>query len=282
MSYFEEIYMKRANRFGKDYQSRIQGEREHLFELYLEKTLYRVLFYIDTRPDIILEVSEDKAHQAADRLNTILGSFEKKSQDNTETTHYLLTKVDCNIPAGTILQIPDKDGIYRPWLVYYLENIKASGYNRYIMLKMSHIIEWTDREGIKRHTYGYMYGQEDNMLKDELRSRSRMDTLYTEALKMSFIVIPANSHIRKDDYILVQRNVIYGQDNQDPAISPIMTEPYRVTGYDIQSAEGVEYVTVDPIYRYDESEPSVYNSEEDSGDVDWYWLTKGESTNGRS
>ena len=34
MSYFD-IYKKRVNRFGTDYQSRIQGEREHLFDLYL-------------------------------------------------------------------------------------------------------------------------------------------------------------------------------------------------------------------------------------------------------
>ena len=34
MSYFD-IYKMRLNRFGNDYQSRIQGEREYLFDLYL-------------------------------------------------------------------------------------------------------------------------------------------------------------------------------------------------------------------------------------------------------
>jgi len=43
--------------------------------------------------------------------------------------------------------IPDKDGKPRPWMIYYLENIKASGYNRYVVLKMTHFLTWTARDG---------------------------------------------------------------------------------------------------------------------------------------
>ena len=126
MSYFNDIYAKRVNRYGIDYQSRIQGEREHLFDLYLEKSIYRVNF----------EYNNEE----------VAGSFEKYRQDDTETLHYLLTKINVNIPAGTILELPDKDGIYKPWLVYYIERIKASGYNRYIMLRLTHYITWRGRD----------------------------------------------------------------------------------------------------------------------------------------
>ena len=44
MDYFNDIYLKRLNRFGIDYQSRIQGKRELDFELYLQKSVYRVDF----------------------------------------------------------------------------------------------------------------------------------------------------------------------------------------------------------------------------------------------
>jgi hypothetical protein len=64
-----------------------------------------------------------------------------------------------------------------------------------------------------------MYGQQDNMLKDELRSRSRMDTLYTENLKLSFFIMPANEFIRRDDYLEIGEGAL--------------KEAYRVTGYDI-------------------------------------------------
>ena len=240
MGYFEDIYKKRVNRYGLDYQSRIQREREELFDLYLLKTIYRVDFLF-----------EDEV---------VAGSLEKYKQDETQTLQYLLTKTNINIPNGTILMIPDKDKIKKPWLVYYLEDIKASGYNRYIVLKMTHYLTWTARDGSQQESWAYMYGQEDNMLKDEIRSRSRMDTIYAENLKMSFFVMPTTPKIKKDDYLEIGTGEL--------------KEQYRVTGYDIQSTPGVEYVTVDPTYEYDLT-PAPQQQPGDSED-EFFWLNGGE------
>lgn len=238
MSYFD-IYKKRLNRYGTDYQSRLQGKREHQFDLYLEKTVYRVEF------------------SYKDEL--VIGSFERYKQDDTKTLHYLLTHVDINIPNGEVLMIPNKDGKEEPWMVYYLEQIKASGYNRYIMLYMTHFLTWIARDGSTQTSWAYMYGQENNMLKDELRSRSRMDTLYSENLKTSFFIMPLNQFVKKDDYFIV---------GEKP-----FQEYFRVTGYDIQSSDGVEYVTIDPIYEFDLT-PAPEQKEEDSPD-DFFWLNGG-------
>ena len=236
MSYFD-IYKKRLNRFGNDYQSRIQGEREYLFEKYLLKSIYRVDFvYNDT-------------HYA--------GSLEKHKQDNSETRQYLLTDINLNIPAGTVLMLTNKDNVETPWMIYYLEEIKASGYNRYIVLKMTHTLSWTARDGTAQTTYGYMYGQEDNMLKNEIRSRSRMDTIYEENLKLSFFVIPANDKLKIDDYFIV-------------GTKPLQ-EYYRVTGYDIQSTPGVEFVSVDPIYEFDLSAPPQKTPQDNDEDYFWFY-----------
>ena len=240
MGYFEDIYKKRVNRYGLDYQSRIQREREELFDLYLLKTIYRV--------DFLFEDEE------------VAGSLEKYKQDETQTLQYLLTKTNINIPNGTILMIPDKDKIKKPWLVYYLEDIKASGYNRYIVLKMTHYLTWTARDGSQQESWAYMYGQEDNMLKDEIRSRSRMDAIYAENLKMSFFVMPTTPKIKKDDYLEIGTGEL--------------KEQYRVTGYDIQSTPGAEYVTVDPTYEYDLT-PAPQQQPGDSED-DFFWLNGGE------
>lgn len=240
MGYFEDIYKKRVNRYGLDYQSRIQREREELFDLYLLKTIYRV--------DFLFEDEE------------VAGSLEKYKQDETQTLQYLLTKTNVNMPNGTILMIPDKDKIKKPWLVYYLEDIKASGYNRYIVLKMTHYLTWTARDGSRQESWAYMYGQEDNMLKDEIRSRSRMDTIYAENLKMSFFVMPTTPKIKKDDYLEIGTGEL--------------KEQYRVTGYDIQSTPGVEYVTVDPTYEYDLT-PAPQQQPGDSED-EFFWLNGGE------
>ena len=239
MNYYNDVYLKRLNRYGLDYQSRVQGQREREFENYLLKTIYRVDF-----------LYEDEMHA---------GSLERRSQDETQTLQYLLTKVDLKIPNGTILMLEDKDHEEQPWMVYWLEDIKASGYNRYIVLKMTHFITWVDRNKEQRSSWAYMYGQEDNMLKDEIRSRSRSEVLYSENLKMSFFVMPTTEFIRKDDYIEIGEGVL--------------KEAYRVTGYDIWSTPGVEYVTVDPIYLFDHS-PAPERTPEDKAD-DFYWLEKG-------
>lgn len=237
-SYYD-IYLKRLNRYGNDYQTRTQNKRERDFENYLLKSVYRIEFEYDTK------------------INP--ATFERYKQDETETLHYLLTRVDVNIPNGTILMLPNKDDELKPWMIYYLEAIKASGYNRYIVLKMTHFLKWKDREGNSRSSWAYMYGQEDNMLKDELQSRSRSDARYTENLKGSFFVLPTNEYLRKDDYLEVGEGAL--------------KEGYRVTGYDINSTSGVEYVTVDPIYLYDNS-PAPEKQEGDN-EKDYFWLEGG-------
>ena len=235
MSYFD-VYKQRLNRFGNDYQSRIQGEREHNFDLYLLKSIYRVDF-------------EYHHHHIA-------GSLEKYKQTDTKTLQYLLTKIDVMIPNGTVLFIPDKDGIKQPWMIYYLENIKASGYNRYVVLKMTHYLTWTARDGSTQHTWAYLYGQEDNMLKDEIRSRSRMDTVYAENLKSSFFIAPLNEYIKKDVYFIV---------GEEP-----YQEYFRVTGYDIQSSEGIGYITIDPVYKFDLSASPEQTPADNPADFFWF------------
>ena len=239
MNYFEDVYLKRLNRYGYDYQSRIQAQREEVFEGLLLKSIYRVDF-----------VYEDEMHP---------GLLERYKQDETETMQYLLTRVGLNMPNGTLLMIPDKDMKEQPWLVYWLESIKSSGYNRYIVLKMTHFITWRDRSNIERSTWCYLYGQEDNMLKDEIRSRSRSDTIYAENLKSSFFVCPTNEFIRKDDYMEIGIDAL--------------KEGYRVTGYDIISTPGVEYVTIDPVYLRDHSAPPVQKEEDDP--AKFFWLNGG-------
>lgn len=241
MNYYDDVYLKRLNRYGYDYQSRVQAQRERDFENKLLKSVYRVDFEY-----------KNEIHS---------GTLERNKQDETELTQYLLTRVSLNLPNGTILMIPDKDSIEQPWMVYWLESIKASGYNKYVVLKMTHYISWRDREDNIRYSWAYMYGQQNNMLKDEIRSRSRMDTIYAENLKSSFFVMPTNEFIRKDDYLEIGEGAL--------------KEAYRVTGYDLQSSPGVEYVTVDPVYLRDNT-PAPEQSEKDDPAA-FYWLNGGEN-----
>lgn len=235
-NYYENIYSKRLNRYGYDYQSRIQTQREREFEGKLLKSIYRIDFDYN-----------NETHPA---------TLECYKQNETELLQYLLTRVSLNLPNGTILMIPDKDQILCPWMVYWLESIKASGYNRYIILRMTHQIVWRDREKQEQISWCYLHGSGDSALKETLRAAGAM---YAEDDNSRFVIMPLNENIKKEDYIEVGEGKL--------------KEAYRVTGHDIHSTPGVEYVTLNPMYIKDQSPaPEVKPGEKDE---DYYWLSGG-------
>lgn len=239
MSYFD-IYRLRLNRYGIDYQSRIQGEREDNFSKYLLKTIYRVDFYYD---NILIH-----------------GSFEKYKQDETKTLHYLLTESDIVLPNGAILMIEDKNGVDKPWMVLYLDEIKARGYNKYIMLRMTHYLTWKDASGASRTSWSYFCGTRSSLVSDAIKSSTGEVTFLEDNNKIYFI-LPKNQYIKKDTYFEV---------GEAP-----YRQYYRVTGYDLQTLDGVEYVTIDPVYKYDTSSAPVVGEGESTDN--YFWFTGGDS-----
>jgi hypothetical protein len=112
--------------------------------------------------------------------------------------------------------IPDKDDKLQPWLVFWLESIKASGYNRYVVLKMSHFITWIDREGKSQSSWCYLHGSGDSTLKDDLKT---FGAVYAEDNNIRFAIMPLNENVKKDDYIEIGEGKL--------------KEAFRVSGYDI-------------------------------------------------
>ena len=238
MSYYDEVYLKRLNRYGLDYQSRIQGQRERNFENYLLKTLYRVEFEY-----------QDKVHPA---------SLERYKQDYTETQGYLLTRIDLKIPNGTVLDIISQDGKHQPWMIWWLEQIEASGYNRYVVLKMTHYLTW-DAAGRKIAQWGYFYGPGKAKIDDTVKSATGK-TYYTENDNLHMFITPYEATLKKEVYF----EVIQGE----------TTTAYMVSDVDINSTPGVEYVSVDPtLLRTHETPPTPDPGEETS--EDFYWLNGG-------
>lgn len=240
MSY-RRIHNLRANRYGTDYASRLQGKRESNFEHFLQSSTSRVDFEY-----------REKTHPAI---------FERKRQDYTENLRELLTRRNLDIEPGSILLIPDHKEELRPWMVYWVEDIQSSGYNKYTMLEITHYIEWTDHNNIPRSTWAYMYGQKDSRLKDTKAPGSRLETYYAENQKLNFFVIPRTPHLRKEDYLEI---------GKDP-----YKEFYKVSGYDRQSTPGVQFVSILPMYEYDKSPLPIKG--EDDADEDFFWLRGGEN-----
>lgn len=236
-TYYETAYQRRVNRYGLDFQSRIQNQRERDFDNYLYKTIYRVEFTYDGE--------------------LLSGSLERNKQDFSETTGYLLTKLEVNIPNGTILMIESRNSKVTPWMVWWLEHIEASGYNKYIVLKMTHELEWkSGNTTIKQ--WAYFSGPGTAAISDMVRT-STGKPIYSENNNLHTFITTQNETICRDMYFEVKQGNI--------------TQGYVVTEFDIHSTPGVNYVTVDLVPIRDEQIVPEQTATDRS--EDFFWLQGG-------
>lgn len=240
---YNEVYRARVNRFGVDFTTRVQGEREKAFENYLKRTIYLVGFVYDGYE--------------------LWGSFEPYKQDETQTLHYLLTNVNINMPNGTVLDLPNKDYLLEKWMVLFLEDYKASGYNRYIMIKLNTMLDINGEI-----TWCYFHGPGRSAMRDTIKSRGGFSsgggTVYLEDQNNYLMVMPKNPAIRKDNYYEIG--------------TPPYDQPFRVMGFDVQSNPGVEYVTLEIVYKYDQS--PVPERQVTDTDEDYFWFVGQDQNNG--
>lgn len=235
--YYEHVYQRRVNRYGLDYQSRIQNQRERDFDNYLYKTIYRVDFQYDN--------------------DLVPGSLERYKQDYSETQGYLLTKVDIQIPSGTVLMIESRNGTITPWMVWWLENIEASGYNKYVVLKMTHYLKWKTADS-ENEQWAYFSGPGNAAINDAIRT-STGRPIYSENNNLHTFITSQNETIVRDLYFEVTQGNI--------------TQGYVVKEFDINSTPGVNYVTVDPVPLREEV--IVPKKTESDKKEDYFWLQGG-------
>ena len=236
-NYYENAYRRRLNRYGLDYQSRIQSQRERDFDNYLYKTINRVDFEF-----------EGAKHP---------GSLERYKQDYSETQGYLLTKIDLELPNGTILMIESQNGNITPWMVWWLEKIESSGYNRYIVLKMTHYLSW-EIEGETYSQWAYFYGPGASTIQDAIKSSSGKP-VYTENNNLYMFITPYSDKIEKNVYF----EVTQGETQSG----------YVVSQLDIGSTPGVAYVSIDPVPLREKTE--VPEDLDKIPEEDGFWLQGG-------
>lgn len=231
MSDYYSVYRQRLNRYGLDYQSRIEGSREREFENYLYKTIYRVDFQIGDK--------------------WIPGSLERYKQDASETQGYLLVRKEDMIPSGTVIEIESRDGRKTHWMFWWLEQIESSGYNKYVVLKMTHCL---DCGGAKQ--WGFFEGPAAKAVRDTVQLKT---SLYSENDQLHLFITPSNDIFKRDYYFTIGEG-----DTRDA---------YVVTAVDNYTTPGIAYVSVDPTTLRDESETPIQTPDEDN--KDYYWLNGG-------
>lgn len=229
-NYFD-IYKARLNRSGKTATERLNKGREKNFEKFMYQSPHYVKF-----------MHNDQEVECV---------FEPSSQKENRTIMHVLCKVDQKFNVGDICTI-----VGERFLFWYWDERRDSGYNRWTVVKISRPIEWINEDGSKWNSEAYIYGQMDNMLKNELKSRSRSATLYLENLKLDFMIMPVHKNMQVNSYLTIEESGI--------------KKSYRVTGFDHISTPGIMYVSMDPTLERDFS-PNPEQTPEDNPD-DFFWL----------
>lgn len=235
MSYFNDIYLRRLNRYGNSYQSRIQHKREREFENYLQKSVYKIDF----------------------KCNGFFypGILEKYNQDESQTLQYLLTRRDLVLPQGSLIETKDCVNKKQYWLIYFLENISTSGYNKYVLLKVNYYFTVKDNNNKEIKIWCYLKGPMQSVVSDTIKSGA-LGTIYLEDFNKYLLITQKTPFIKKDLYFTL------GEDWEQMS--------FRVTGYDTLSTPGIEFVSLDPTYKRDLSK--IPEKTEEDGEYDYFWL----------
>ena len=222
MSYFD-IYRKRVNRYGNNLQERIQGKKEHDFEVFMSKSPNQVTAWDD-------DLTEAKAYKAV---------LQTKEYDQDEVVDYLLVPLDREIPMGTIIYTKDarhktvtyEDKTYsaRRWINYAIDPYTSTGYNRYTVVELESELSWV-LDGIKytsfAHATGGGSGARDKNINLKFKTQFSEAGVYLPNKRYS-IVMPTHPALKKNMKITLGR------------------ETWRVTGFDNISVKGVSYVTLE-------------------------------------
>ena len=239
MSYFD-IYRKRVNRYGNNLQERIQGKKEHDFEVFMSKSPNQVTAWDD-------DLTEAKAYKAV---------LQTKEYDQDEVVDYLLVPLDREIPMGTIIYTKDarhktityEDKVYsaRRWINYAIDPYTSTGYNRYTVVELESELSWV-LDGIKytsfAHATGGGSGARDKNINLKFKTQFSEAGVYLPNKRYS-IVMPTNEHLKKN------MKVTLGG------------ETWRVAGFDSISVKGVSYVTLEETLTDEREDIPVANHSE--------------------
>lgn len=153
MSYYEKVYLERLNRYGQNPQERLEKGRRANFERFLKGSPHYLTFIY---------------HEGLEDEREVECVFEPYRNDQTKTLMHVLCRVGEEFEAGSIVTIKN-----HRYMFYFWDEREDSGYNRWCVIRLNQSFQWLNEDGTTYTSEAYIYDQEDNMLKNELKSRSR-------------------------------------------------------------------------------------------------------------
>lgn len=226
MAYFDEVYLKRVNKYGTNIQERIQNKKIHDFGIVLRKSPNKVTVFKDSE--------------------TYEGILQNKTNSEKEVVDYLLTYKNMGWPDGTILVTENTvDLKQKKWLIFHLDEFVSIGYDRYQLIELDRDIQWIDN-GLIYSEYVHFTGSGANLRDKSITSKfSIQDDLSAIYLpnKILNLVMKTNPKMKKGIRILIEDEV------------------WKVSGIDKISVPGVSYITLEEDYIDELDDVNIANSD---------------------
>lgn len=210
MDYFDDVYLKRTNRFGDNIQSRVHGQMEHDFENKLKKSVNRVdLFDYFDKDKLIGE-----------------GILETNKVEEKQTLSYLCTRIVDDYKNGFMFYTKKPFSEEKQaWLVLFKEQYETIGYNRYKVVLLENELSWIGKDGLIHSAYVHYIGTMESAIKENFKIS--FDVAVETPSKSLSMICAYNEELKRDSRINIQ------------------DETWRVCGYDKISIPGVMYVTLE-------------------------------------
>jgi hypothetical protein len=232
-SYYNDVYLKRLNRFGTNLQERIINKKEYDFNNYVNKSPNKVTVFIQDY-----------------KFNGVL---QTKTYDEIETIDYFLTYKSISVPTGSILKVLDikNPEIYTYWIVICKDNFISAGYNRYTVVKLDREIRWITDEGYLYKTLVHISGA------GKSESSKRITNTYVTK-ENSVVFLPNQTlTITTKDSKQIKRGLR----------TNINEQVWKISGIDNISNEGVSYITLEQDYTDNELD-NKYKLPDDTEDIE--------------
>lgn len=217
MSYFENVYLLRLNRYVTTPQSRILGKMEHNFYRFLEKSPNTVDIY---------------------KGNKITkGVMQTEISKNDVQKNLLLTPRSYVLNPGAVIYSFNRlTGQAEYWLVLHRFNYETIGYNKYNVLLLTREVEWIDQNSLYHKQKAYFIGPKDDFVSEKFKMISGNTAFITPAKHISMVTVD-NEGYGRGIKLTIGKGV------------------YKIVELDRDSIPGLAYISLEETFSTEEDFP---------------------------
>lgn len=180
MGYFEDVYLKRLNRYGNNLQERIQNKKINHFKTILKKS-----------PDQVKIFKDGQAYRAI---------LESKTNNEKEVINFLIVSKDLNWDLGTqVVSEHLVDLTQKKWLLFHFDEVVSSGYNKYWVLENNRQIEWI-KDGIYHKEW--VHFDKNNAVARNFAIQFSISGIYLPNRSLN-IIMKTNNDLKLGEYVYI-------------------------------------------------------------------------------